>query len=93
MPDKLRQVLATTPRLAEYVVPAANGGDMTLSAFRRLWTSHVRRQVGFELHPHMLRHTYATMLYRAGVDLPFEPEAGRNMYRNVFQRFQRLVPH
>ena len=69
MPDKLRQVLATTPRLAEYVVPAANGGDMTLSAFRRLWTSHVRRQVGFELHPHMLRHTYATMLYRAGVDL------------------------
>ena len=31
--------------------------------------SHVVSLVPFPLHPHMLRHTYATTLYRARVDL------------------------
>ena len=58
-----------TPHLSRYIVPASNGGDMTRSAFTRMWNSHVVSLVPFPLHPHMLRHTYATTLYRARVDL------------------------
>ena len=69
IPDKLRSVLLSTPHLSRYVVPAADGGDMTRSAFTRMWNTYVVAAVPFSVHPHMLRHTYATTLYRAGVDL------------------------
>lgn len=69
IPDKLRAILLDTPHLSRYIVPASNGGDMTRSAFTRMWNSHVVSLVPFPLHPHMLRHTYATTLYRARVDL------------------------
>ena len=69
VPRALQEILDRTPRESKYIVPAADGREMTRSAYRRMWDIHVRRAVGFDIHAHMLRHTYATMLYRAGVDL------------------------
>lgn len=68
VPANLHAILAATPRLSEYIVPAAGGATMTATAFKHLW-KHVTDAVPFEVRPHMLRHTYATTLYRAGVDL------------------------
>lgn len=67
--ESLNVDVVDTPHLSRYIVPASNGGDMTRSAFTRMWNSHVVSLVPFPLHPHMLRHTYATTLYRARVDL------------------------
>lgn len=68
IPGPLREVLLNTPHLGQYIVTAAGGGEMTRSAFTRLWNK-VRAAVPFHVTPHMLRHTYATMLYHANVDL------------------------
>lgn len=69
VPDALQTILDQVPRLSAYVVPAAGGAPMSRSAFTSLWRRHVLACVDFEVRPHMLRHTYATMLYRAGVPL------------------------
>lgn len=69
VPDALQAILDQVPRLSVYVVPAAGGAPMSRSAFTSLWRRHVLACVDFEVRPHMLRHTYATMLYRAGVPL------------------------
>lgn len=69
VPDRLMDILRDTPRQSPYIVPAADGSDITRTAFLRLWQAHVQALVPFHVHPHMLRHTYATTLYRAGVDL------------------------
>ena len=66
--DALQDVLDASPRRSLYLVTNASGGELTLTSFRRLW-AHVTSSVPFHVHPHMLRHTYATILYNAGVDL------------------------
>lgn len=66
--DVLQDVLDTSPRRSLYLITNASGGELTLTSFRRLW-AHVTSSVPFHVHPHMLRHTYATILYNAGVDL------------------------
>lgn len=69
IPKKLREVLLSTPHIGEYVVPTSTGDVMTSTVYQRLWKNHVASLLDFPLHAHMLRHTYATTLYRAGVDL------------------------
>ena len=68
IPGPLADILAEYPKKGIYLITNAAGGEMTLTAYRRLW-GHVTGTVGFHVHAHMLRHSYATALYRAGVDL------------------------
>lgn len=68
IPAPLKTILGKTPKEGLYVITRANGGIMTETAFRRMWEK-IEKSVDFHIHPHMLRHTYATSLYHAGVDL------------------------
>lgn len=69
IPAALRLILTETPRSSEYVIPNARGQIMTQSAYQKMWTTYVEPHFPLPIHAHMLRHTYATNLYRAGVDL------------------------
>ena len=70
VPRALQRILDETPRLSAHVVSGLNGADMTAQMFKRLWDTHVRKAAAMpDVHPHMLRHTYATTLYHAGIDL------------------------
>jgi integrase len=67
VPPQLAGILAVAKHNSLYVIPAADGNMITYSSVKRLW-EQVTRIVPV-IHPHMLRHSYATSLYRAGVDL------------------------
>ncbi len=68
IPKPLMEILKETPREGLYIINAAHGREMTLMAYRRMW-EYVTSAVKFDVHSHMLRHTYATSLYRADIDL------------------------
>ena len=68
MPNALVDILCNTKKSGLYIITKSDGTFMTQMSFRRLWEK-VTNAVDFPLHPHMLRHTYATNLYYAGVDL------------------------
>lgn len=68
VPKPLAEILKQTPHTGLYVITPPRGGEMTLMSYRRMW-AHVTKAVNFDVHSHMLRHSYATSLYRAGVDL------------------------
>ena len=68
IPPPLITILHDTPKKGIYVITKADGGPMTQAAFRRMWDK-IERNIDFYVSPHMLRHTYATNLYYAGVDL------------------------
>lgn len=68
IPKPLAEILEAAPHKGLYVIVPPRGGEMTLISYRRMW-AHVTKSVNFNVHSHMLRHTYATSLYRAGIDL------------------------
>lgn len=68
LPVPLKEILDNTPCCGLYIIARENGEPMSKVSFRRMWEK-VLAAVDFPIHPHMLRHTYCTNLYYAGVDL------------------------
>lgn len=68
VPAALLTILDDTPRTDAYVIPAAHGGPLSKTGYAKLWAK-VQAAAPYHVHAHMLRHSYATALYHAGVDL------------------------
>lgn len=80
MPTILFDFLRKQKKTNVYVFPGADGGIMTAAAWRTLWDTYIaeicgcKNEKGVQIMnepftAHQLRHTYATMLYDAGVDV------------------------
>ena len=53
----------------KFVITKSDGISMhTRSSWDKMWKTYIRT-LGFTFTAHQLRHTYASMLYRSGVDV------------------------
>lgn len=70
---QLAQALENVPRGVGLVFRAAGGGMLTESAWKSGWAAYnnmlKREGAEREIRSHDLRHTYATILYDAGIDV------------------------
>lgn len=67
LPDSLISHIA--PLMSQrYLFPGADGNIISSSSFTRAWDRYCR-VAGVECTPHQLRHSYATMLFDAGIDV------------------------
>lgn len=69
VPDKLRKIYACSRKTGVFVIGNADGGEPTFTSYRRLWEKVKAVSPVPGLTIHMLRHTYVTNLWRAGIDL------------------------
>lgn len=65
--DKLISLLAPYMK-QKYLFQNTNGELIDNSQFTRMWNDY-KKQVGISCTPHELRHSYATLLFDAGVDV------------------------
>ena len=70
----LRDALQAAPRVGEYICLGAGGQAVTSSIWASGWVAYchaMQRAAGrpFNVRAHDLRHTFASMLYDAGVDI------------------------
>jgi integrase len=68
IPQPLQAILDATPHAGLYLLTCTDGRPMTQIAFRRMWDKVVR-VAPCEVRAHLLRHSYCSNLYRAGIDL------------------------
>lgn len=68
IPPPLTDMLNSSERKSIYLCPSAKNVVMSKVSYNRMWES-VQKNVDFEITSHMLRHTYCTMLHKAGIDL------------------------
>ena len=67
IPDLLAEIMEQEPR-ASLLVCTHNGKMWTNSSWKFAFNKYMQ-QLGIETTAHCLRHTYATLLYEAGVDV------------------------
>lgn len=94
---QLKSYFFTLPGLT--IFPGKNGAAMTYAEFTWMW-KRIEKRVGLETHmtPHVLRHTYATILYDLGVDIKTaqkylghaDPMVTLKIYTHLSQQKERI---
>lgn len=85
-------------RPEDYLFPGPAGGLMTQSQFDAMWAEYLRH-TGLQIHPHQLRHAYATALHEAGISvkdaqtLLGHADVGttQNIYTHITEQHKREI--
>jgi len=67
IPKPLQDIFDTVENKKGFVIKNSNGEQCSQQSYKILWES-VENKVDYHVKPHILRHTYITNLFNAGVD-------------------------